>query len=56
MINTEWESHGKRLREALRFGLMTPPYIAAWMVCIIAAMALEIIWKIEGKIERRIRK
>lgn len=32
MINTEWESHGKRLREALQFGLLMPPCIAAWVI------------------------
>lgn len=42
--------------EALQFDLLMPPCIAAWTICILAAVVLELGWKIERKIERRTRK
>ena len=53
MINTERESHYKRIREALRFGLLMPLYITAWIICIIAAIVLEMAWKFGKKRKNR---
>ncbi len=49
MINTEWESRRRQLKEALQFGLLVPLYIFAWIICIIAAIVLEMTWKFEEK-------
>ena len=46
MINTEWRSHKRRIKEALQFGLLMPLYIVIWTICIVAAVILEAAWKI----------
>lgn len=53
MINTEWESRRRQLKEALQFGLLMPLYISAWIICIIAAIVLEMIWEFSEKRRNR---
>lgn len=53
MKNNKWKSRRQQAKEALQAALLTPLYITAWIICIVAAVALDLIWRAERRIRRK---
>lgn len=50
--NNKWKSRRQQTKEALRPALLTPLYITAWIICIVVAVALDLIWRLERRIKK----
>lgn len=53
MNNTERKSNRQQAQEALLAALLTPLYITVWIICIIVAVALDLIWRAERRIKKK---
>lgn len=53
MKNNKWKSRRQQTKEALRSALLTPLYITAWIICIVVAVALDLIWRLERRIKKK---
>lgn len=53
MNNTERKSNRQQAQEALLAALLTPLYITAWIICIVVAVALDLIWRLGRRIKKK---